>query len=351
VRDRGRQRSDDRDHAGKRDPQRPVSPVASHPRERAYTPAAGARAPVDLSYHRYVAAPIPIPELDGVTHSFHEARGARFHVAEAGEGDPLVLLHGWPENWWCWRKVIPQFVDAGYRVVAPDLRGHGWSEVTKDGYEKDNLARDLIALLDAMGLEKVQLIGHDWGAMTGFIASLDNPDRIERFISLGMPHPFQEVSLGATLDLWRLAYQLPLAAPFVGTNLVKHWSGFVPRVIKAGSARHDAFTDRDYELYAETCDPHTTASVYRSFLLRDLPAMARGRYRRRLEVPTRLVIGDREPLTTPEKVGGFEKYADDMELVVFEGVGHFVPEEAPDELLRLARSFLRPARAPAAPAT
>jgi pimeloyl-ACP methyl ester carboxylesterase len=296
-------------------------------------------------------APPQMPELEGVTHSFPEARGVRFHVAEAGEGEPLVLLHGWPQNWWCWRKVIPRFVDAGYRVVAPDLRGHGWSEVARNGYEKDSFARDLIALLDVLELERVQLIGHDWGAMTGFIACIENPDRIERFISTGMVHPFQEPSIGTVLGIWRLAYQLPLAAPLVGSNLVKHWSGFIPWVIRTGLARKDALGERDFELYAEACDPHAMQGVYRSFLLHDLPAIAAGRYRRRMTVPTRFVIGDREPLISADNAGGFEKYADDMELVVFENVSHFVPEEAPDELVRLARSFLRPARARAAPAT
>src|SRR5947208_512585 len=121
----------------------------------------------------------PMPELPGVSHSFHEVRGVRLHVAEAGEGEPLVLLHGWPENWWCWRKIIGPLAESGYRVVAPDMRGYGWSDPAPDGYDKESLERDLIALLDALGLDRVQLIGHDWGGWVGFLACLNHPERIE----------------------------------------------------------------------------------------------------------------------------------------------------------------------------
>ena len=81
-----------------------------------------------------MAAP-DLPELEGVSHSYPEARGVRFHVAEAGAGEPLVLLHGWPQNWWCWHKMIPGLARDGFRVLAVDLRGYGWSERPRDGYD------------------------------------------------------------------------------------------------------------------------------------------------------------------------------------------------------------------------
>src|SRR4051794_26920744 len=200
-------------------------------------------------YHRRV--PPPMPELQGVTHSFHEARGVRFHVAEAGEGDPLVLLHGWPQSWWCWHRVMPELAESGYHVFAPDLRGYGWSEATPGGYEKDNFARDLIALLDVLGLERVQLIGHDWGAMTGFIACIEDPERFERYIALSIVHPFRQLKARSVLELRRLWYQAVLAAPVLGGNVVRHVPGFAERILRAGSVRQEAFTDRDFEIYSE----------------------------------------------------------------------------------------------------
>ncbi|HZG48918.1 MAG TPA: alpha/beta fold hydrolase, partial [Thermoleophilaceae bacterium] len=86
-----------------------------------------------------------LPPVAGVTHRSVEVRGVRLHVAEAGEGPPLLLLHGWPQHWWCWRLVVPLLQDR-YRLVMPDLRGHGWSGAPRDGYEKEQLATDLLGL-------------------------------------------------------------------------------------------------------------------------------------------------------------------------------------------------------------
>src|ERR1044071_10138677 len=82
------------------------------------------------------------PELDGVTHSYVDVPGARLHVAEAGEGSPILLLHGWPQHWWTWRKVIPALAES-HRVICPDLRGFGWSEAPAGPYEISELAADM----------------------------------------------------------------------------------------------------------------------------------------------------------------------------------------------------------------
>jgi pimeloyl-ACP methyl ester carboxylesterase len=104
------------------------------------------------------------PELPGVQHKYVDAGGLRTHVALAGPGDapPVLLVHGWPQNWWTWRHVIPTLAER-FRVIAPDLRGHGWSEAPASGYEKEQLASDMLAVLDALALERATWIGHDWG--------------------------------------------------------------------------------------------------------------------------------------------------------------------------------------------
>ncbi|HEX5375339.1 MAG TPA: alpha/beta fold hydrolase, partial [Solirubrobacterales bacterium] len=86
-----------------------------------------------------------LPVVEGVTHRWVEARGLRFHVAEAGSGDdPVLLLHGWPQHWYEWRELMPALADR-HRVVAMDLRGFGWSDAPRRGYEKENLASDVLA--------------------------------------------------------------------------------------------------------------------------------------------------------------------------------------------------------------
>ena len=112
----------------------------------------------------------PIPEVPGVTHQFVTARGARFHVAQAGDGDPVVLLHGLAQHWYAWRKVIPELAGQ-YRLFCVDLRGCGWSEGTRRGYGTAEQVRDVLAVMDALGLDRVRLIGHDGGGWLGFARS------------------------------------------------------------------------------------------------------------------------------------------------------------------------------------
>lgn len=103
-----------------------------------------------------------LPHVEGVEHRFVEARGLRFHVALAGDGDPLVMLHGWPQHWFEWRNLIPSLARR-HRVICPHLRGLGWSDAPPAGYEKEELATDALTVLDALELDTVQLVGHDWG--------------------------------------------------------------------------------------------------------------------------------------------------------------------------------------------
>src|SRR5215203_217806 len=103
---------------------------------------------------------VPMPDVEGVSHRYVQIDGA-----EAGSGPPLVLLHGWPQNWYCWRRVAP-LVMHRYRVIMPDLRGHGWSSAPNRGYDKDQLATDVLRTADELGLDEFGLVGHDWGGWT-----------------------------------------------------------------------------------------------------------------------------------------------------------------------------------------
>ena len=127
-----------------------------------------------------------------VEHRYVDARGLRVHVALAGpeSGDPVVLVHGWPQHWWVWRGVIPALVDAGYRCICVDLRGHGWSDAPPDGYEKEQFATDILATLDTLGVERFKLVGHDWGGFASFLIALRAPERVEKLLAVSIIHPW-----------------------------------------------------------------------------------------------------------------------------------------------------------------
>ena len=130
------------------------------------------------------------PTLDSIRHDFVDAAGLRMHVVEAGppDGEPVLVLHGWPQNWYQWRHQIPALAGAGYRVIVPDLRGFGQTDAPPDGYGKENMATDVLNLMDAMGLERVRLLAHDWGGWIAFILCVRAPERFSRYVALNIPH-------------------------------------------------------------------------------------------------------------------------------------------------------------------
>ena len=283
-----------------------------------------------------------MPHLAGVSHRTVDVGGLRVHVAEAGQGEPLVLLHGWPQHWWCWRRVVPLLQDS-YRLVVPDLRGHGWTDAPGTGYDKEQLATDLLGLLDALELPRVGLVGHDWGGWTGFLAALRAPERFSALLALGIVHPFQRPTVGRALQSWRLAYQVALSTPVLAERVLQASPVLVEAVVRAGTVRRsgdDAETRTYGEVLQDPSRARASSQLYREFVLREGLPVALGRYRgTRLTVPTRLVVGDGDPVATPALLEGWQGCATDMQVEVLPGVGHFVPEEAPEEVARRARAL------------
>jgi pimeloyl-ACP methyl ester carboxylesterase len=288
-----------------------------------------------------------LPAVPGVDHEIVETSRLRVHVARAGEeGPPLVLLHGWPQNWYAWRYVIPRFAER-YRVLCPDLRGLGWTEAPARGYEKESLASDLLALLDALELPRVFLIGHDWGAHAGFLLCVREPERVERFVALSDIHPWLRPSPKDALHAWRLWYQWVLASPAAGASLVRNRPGFVRGLIRSWSAK-DVWTQQELDVFAnnlrEPQRARASAQYYRTFLLRELFPILAGHYRNdRLRTPTLLLLGADDGVIRPHQLRGYEPYADDMRLELIPGVGHFIAEEAPDLVVERAIEHLEPA--------
>lgn len=285
---------------------------------------------------------LSLPHVDGVEHRWVEAGGVRLHYAEAGEGEPLVLVHGWPQHWFEWRDVIGPLAER-HRVICPDLRGFGWSEAPGAGYEKETLAGDLIALFEALGLERVRLVGHDWGGFVGFLICLRRPDLVERFLALNIIHPWPKVGARSLFDVWRPMHAYFLSTPVIGERALRHASALVRRVLEA-AAHPGTFTPTELDAFAaplrEPPRARATVSLYRSFLLRELPALARGRYAdARLRPPTLLLFGADDLVITERFLRGFEDHADDMELELVPGTGHFIVDEQPELVTERALAF------------
>lgn len=286
----------------------------------------------------------PMPDLPGVTHRDVIAGGLRMHLAEAGPPDapPLLLVHGWPQHWYAWHRVVAD-LSRDHHCLMPDLRGHGWTEATATGYEKEQLATDLLALLDVLELERVAYAGHDWGGFVGMLLGCRAPERMSSLLTMSIPHLWPtRAERRNPRRVAVLAYQLPLSAPFLGRSLMRR--GLTPRVILAGTEVRDAFTAEDLEIYdARMRTPEgarTTVAMYRTLLLRELRPIVSGRYRdARLEVPTLLLMGERDPIGANSDLEGYEQNAPRMTVERVPGVGHFLPEENPEIVVQRIREM------------
>jgi pimeloyl-ACP methyl ester carboxylesterase len=283
-----------------------------------------------------------LPHVDGVTHRWVEARGIRFHVAEAGSGgDPVLLLHGWPQHWYEWRHLMPALADR-HRVIALDLRGSGWSDAPRDGYLKEDMATDVLAVLDALEVDRVKLVGHDWGGWIGFILCLRAPERFDRYLALNILHPWQ--NLWAFLPhVWRLWYQWVVISP--GLGYLGHSSGWFTRLfLRLGVVDRSVWDEETLAVFtrnlAEPARARACVKLYRVFNFREFLPVALGRYdRERLTVPTRVLFGAKDPTMSTRSLRGFEPHADDMEVDFVPGCGHFIADERPELVAERARSF------------
>ena len=232
----------------------------------------------------------------------------------------MLLLHGWPQHWYLWRDVIP-LVAPHARVIAPDLRGFGWTDAPARGYEKEQLMRDVLALLDELGIEKVTVAGHDWGGYVGFLLALEHPERVERLLVANVLPPWPARDPKVARDAWRFLYLPVLSVPGLGG-----WVGRTvgPRPIPEPA--REAFTAR---LAGERA--RATERLYRTFFLRELPKVWRGRHSAdSLTVPTKLVFGTKDVVITQRAVEDAASQTDMVELELVPGASHFVVDEQPE---------------------
>lgn len=281
-----------------------------------------------------------MPEVPGVSHRHVAVNGFRMHVAEAGEGEPLVLLHGWPQHWYEWRAIIGPLAESR-RVICPDLRGFGWSEAPGHGYSPPVFAEDLLALMDAEGIDSFDMAGHDWGGYTGFLIALEHPQRLRRLLALNILPPFTPASGKAVGSFWRFWYQWAVASPVAGPLAAQSIGyGFRPLARRLGAGAWDDETHRLFmEQFRERERAKATSGLYRS-AQREIFSALRGRWRSaHLTVPTRIVFGTDDRVLDYRLLEGIERFGDDLEVELVEGAGHLIVDERPELIAERARSF------------
>lgn len=290
-----------------------------------------------------------IPALEGVEHRFIDlGGGVTIHVAEAGpaDGPAVMLVHGYPQNWWEWREVIGPLAADGNRVLCPDLRGAGWSSAPRDTYRKIDMADDLAAVLDRLGAGPAVVVGHDWGGPVSFIMMLRHPDKVRGYLGVNTVAPRFKPDLAMFRHLWRFWYQIPLALPIVGPWVIADPKARYFRLVGSWVGGDFTLADEDFWLYARRMaqSGHARAGSrwYRTFLTRELLPWLRGEFAgARVEVPVRWLHGTADTVVTPTLLRGYAEQIADFDVELVDGVGHWFAEQRPDLLLDRLRRLIK----------
>jgi haloacetate dehalogenase len=275
---------------------------------------------------------------------------ASYLVALGGEGPAVVLLHGYPQTHYCWRRIAPELARS-HRVVALDLRGYGATRAPAggplgEGYSKREMAADVVSMLDALGLERAAVVGHDRGGRVAYRMALDHPERVERLVVLNIVptiEQFERVTPEDALEYWPFFF-LAQPAPFPERLIAAAPEHYVGSLIDAWAAWPERVGDESVAHYVESfrdnAIPGSCADYRASFHIdRRLDAEDRAAGRR-IGCPVLVIWGELD-----EKVesGGplevWRRWADHAEGRAVRA-GHFIPEEAPGEVLDALAPFL-----------
>jgi pimeloyl-ACP methyl ester carboxylesterase len=289
-----------------------------------------------------------LPEgfTDTFTSRYIDTGELRQHAVIGGEGPPLLLVHGWPENWYAWRLLMPALA-RDFEVIAVDQRGIGLTDKPTGGYDTRTLAGDLVALMDALGHERFAVVGHDTGLIISYALAADHPHRVDRVALAEVPGPPGVVPSPPLFvpgpinnRLWHI--------PFNRVNDV-----LTEQLVRG---REDIFFGYEFAIQGGKLPDDVVNYYFRMFSDPDALRGSFGFYRawdttlaqneqrktRPLTMPV-LAIGGAE--SWGEEVGNAMKLAaNDVQTVVIPGAGHWVAEQAPEEILAALTAFLAPYR-------
>jgi soluble epoxide hydrolase/lipid-phosphate phosphatase len=281
-------------------------------------------------------------------HQFVETNGIRMHYVEQGRGFPVLLLHGFPELWYSWRYQIPALANAGFHAIAPDLRGYGETDKPEgiEAYDIHHLVGDLTGLLDALGVERVAVVGHDWGGIITWQMALMHAARVERVVSLNTP--FRLHARMRPTDAFReapdgrfnyiLYFQEPGRAE---RDLEPDLEGWLDATLRRLAVNQDFVTHEVLKVYADAFSKGGLTgpiNYYRNFD-RNWETTAH-LARRKVTMPALMVCAENDPILTPHLAEGMESDVPNLTTRLVRDCGHWTQQERPEEVNKLLLEFL-----------
>jgi pimeloyl-ACP methyl ester carboxylesterase len=274
-------------------------------------------------------------DIDNMTFSHHMAsvNGIQLHYVIGGQGDPIVLLHGWPQTWYEWRHVMPTLAK-NYTVIVPDLRGFGDSSKPVDGYDGKTTAEDVYQLVSQLGFNKIFLVAHDIGVQTAYSYAAAHPNNVSKLVLMEYPFPgFPPPELGGNEPWWFAFHQVPnLPESLVEGNEREYISWF----FKGLAYNPSAITEEDVDVFAN----HISApgamragfEYYRAFAVD--AEQNRESAKTKITTPVLVLGGDIYPAVGGDLPGNFalgstQALAANVTGITVPLSGHWIPEEQP----------------------
>ena len=278
-------------------------------------------------------------------HKISQINDARLHVVTSGEGPLFLLIHGFPEYWYSWRHMIPKLAK-DYKVLVPDTRGCGNSEVTKTGYDLDTLANDMACLIKKEGQDAV-VIGHDWGGVIGWHLASSYPELVKAYITVSGPHPLNYFRVMYTnprqflMGLYTLFFQIP----FLPEYLLSRQNGeLAAKVLRITSQNPNNFTKQDIDEYKKVWQNIESISAglnYYRQMARKQISIFRSYKSLKVKCPVQVIWADNDRFLSLAQTKGLDKYCElPPRTDIIKNCGHWVAQEKPDELYSLIENFL-----------
>lgn len=280
-----------------------------------------------------------------LTHLYLSTNGVRLHVVNAGpkDGPLVILLHGFPEFWYGWRKQIPVLTGSGYRVLAPDQRGYNLSDKPQgfEPYTFDKLAQDVLGLLQALGRKKAFLVGHDWGAAVAWWLATRYPDKLEKVVVINVPHPLvMQQALGSSVrQLLKSWYIFFFQLPRLPETLSRGGDWRLMCLTLTRTSRAGTFSEVNLERYREAwSQPGAYTAMLNWYRAAARYALQLSRPAR-VQVPTLLIWGAQDRFLSRWMAKSSVGLCDQGELVFIENATHWVQHEESERVNRLILDF------------
>lgn len=281
-------------------------------------------------------------------HHFVETNRIRLHCVTQGEGDLVILLHGFPEFWYSWRFQIPALA-RHFKVVVPDLRGYNESDKPANGYDLDTLSADIQGLIEGLGYARAHIVGHDWGGTIAWHLAQKFPQYLNRLaiLSAAPPQRFLQEMVSNLDQLRRSWYVLAFQVPGVPEWLIQqNLKEFVRNLLQGQAIRKGAFSDEETRLYQLALEKpgalSAALSYYRQMLspwnwLKDV-----GRTPALVTAPTLVLWGEEDSLLSQNLIKELDQLVQaPFRLTLVPHCGHWIQQEAPQTVNRELLTFLR----------